>query len=323
MSLVLSTLAVAYILGQKLPPKLTPYQLSPGIFVSLPASPTRMEIDEKVGKMWMVPLSDDTLITLTVLSFDTKGQSLDQSLAATLAGFMVGSKATQIDQKDLLLSGWPGLEFKGKSKENIVAWGQEYMVDNRVLQVVCSTQKPANGFSGVKTIFDSIRLPGGGPQKVAGPDFQPFSFEGVPGSVLLPGKPKIEKLPVKDNPYHLTVTRAVAEYGNRTFLAAYMDLPAEAADSTQPDAVVEALDKESQSFVSGLGGKSLSRKSSTLDGNPLVTTEFSLGEGKGYGRVDAVYKDFRLYVYAVVFPTYLKGSEDVKRFFASVSLVPK
>lgn len=198
------------------------------------------------------------------------------------------------------------------------------MVGNRVLQVVFRTPKPNSGFALTKPIFDSIRLPGQGPLKAAGPDFQPFSFKGVPGSVLLPAKPKVETLPMLGNPDHSVIVRATAEYGNRTYVAAYIDLPAEAADDmAEPDAVIEGLDEVSQDVIRNMGGKNLSRKSSTRDGNPLVTTEFSYDSGWGFGRIYATFKDLRAYIYLAGVPPCLKNSEEVAKFFGSIRLKPR
>lgn len=93
--LVLPMFAVAFLLGQKAPPKLTPYQLSPGMYVSLPVSPRRFPFTLKAGKMWFVHLGEGSFIRISDWTIDPKGDSADQCLYATVNGFLSEENATE------------------------------------------------------------------------------------------------------------------------------------------------------------------------------------------------------------------------------------
>jgi hypothetical protein len=167
-------------------------------------------------------------------------------------------------------------------------------------------------------VFNSIKLPGQGTLKKAGPEFRPFTFPNSTFSISLPGEPKVEELPVKNHPSGLVLQRAVANYGNRTYIAAFGDVPAGEREQVTDGELPPLLEKLNVGALPGLEGTAPKSRTYRRDGQPAVSTDFKTKDGLRVGRIDSFFVGTRMHTVIAIVPPPLKASAEVNQFFASV-----
>jgi hypothetical protein len=314
----LAALALGMI-GQKPSKAPTQYQFAPGFFVTLPAAPNKLPAEGT--KVWQVKVPGQGVYIIGAFSVKEKGKQppTDQLLAAMAAGTVSSSGGRVVEQRDLVLQGWPGLEIKIRSAEGgFTSWTRNYVVKEMGFQVCAVSVRPDGQMPGMKAVFDSVRLPGGvGPVKVAGPEFLPFTFPDTGVSVMLPGTPKTSLEPMPGNPYGLSLHVATTDYGNRTYFFAYEDVPDAAKEEVTPERLPQTLDGMNQEMIAGVKGKLVKRSTYTLHGISIKSAEFTAPED-GYGRVASFYSEGRIYILLVTVPGALKGAPELATFFGSI-----
>jgi len=317
------TLATYLLFQQQAAKPLKPFELVPGFSVSLSEKPEAVELGER-GKYWRLTPKEDTAYVIGVfpVKAKTKPKPVDQELAAVAMGYARGTKGEITEQRDIVLQGWPGIELKIHSFEGLSGWMRAYIVNDVIYQVAAATNRADGQFFGVRQMFDSIKLPfGQGPLTEAGPKPAAFTFPGTDVLATMPGTPEVKVEALKGNRYGLTMHAAVVNYGNRSYLLAYSDIPEKVTKEALPDHLINLLEAWGDELVPGLKGKNIKERQYTVKGVTVLSSEFTSSPGiPAYGRIDTLYLKGRCYLLLAMVPQALKSSSEVVKFFGSLEI---
>ena len=255
------------------------------------------------------------VVVVAVSSLETKpGVTPDGVLAAAVACGVDGTEGALLSQDDALFRGWPAIEYRPRDGEGLNGISRVAIVGDKMVQI--SVMGPSD--AAVKGPYDlsvaGFALEKGtkeGPLKAAGPEFRPYKIGASPATVEMPREPKSEDVKVNGK---TTIHRFVSNYGNRVYVAAYVDIPeAERAKEAQFPTLLQALNDD---VVQSLKGKALPSVDAKLDGTYAIRTVARVGTG-GVARVESTIRDGRLYTLLVIVPSVWKDHPEPKRFFDS------
>lgn len=301
-----------------------PYTLPGGMQVELPSPPKVAEEQTKAlengGRIWYSMHQGTNAVVVAWIPLPKNDKTpADEVLANMVAGNLAGADAQLTGQKDIVRQGWPGLEAELKLESGF-ALSQVFVTPEAMFQVgvfgptMKAIEPPA------RKAFASIRLPKPeGTMTKPGPRFESVSL-GTSGVTLeMPGKPKEEKMPL-GKAGELGVNRFTVNYGNRSYIAAYVDVPDEQLNSLTPDNTERLLQEMNADVVRSLKGQDAKSSKGEISGASTLRTTFVIGGGQGRGRVETLLHGTRLLTFMTLVPTPLADAVEVRRFFSSVQL---
>ena len=297
----------------------TTHSFPPGFSIDLPEPPIEMEPPGAPpgSRLWVSIQPGNRSIVVGWFPLN-KGEKAppDAILANTLAGSAKGAKSRVVGEKDVLLNGWPGVEFRMKSPA-VFAAGQSYVVDDAILQVALNNLTEKGVDAPAAKLFASLKLAPTkpkGPLTKPGPEMKrhPIGESGL--SVELPKPPKVEDVPLEGDPNRI-LHRFTAPYMTRLFAAAYLDMPKEVNldDPNQADQILGAVNAD---VVKSMKGKNVKDEPTTLAGHPGLRTTLTFGDG-GYQRIETILYEGRIITLFARVPAYLAKSPQIEGFFAS------
>lgn len=300
------------------------YQLPIGITVALPAKPEAMKPDKGDDRKAFLSYGDDAVYFVSdspVGKDEQKQLPPDQQIASYIFGSMSESKGRHlIRYNDVLLDGWPGVEFAVEDRDlGDVVFSRCFAMNGHLIEVGAIYASGGTEPAGLTPFFASIKQSGTpkyGPVSTLQFAVTHIEPEGVPMRLDFPGDAQDKPIDLSKDDYSMTLHRFEYERDMRTFVFTYLDLPDGADDMLQPDNVDELRSKTLDSILNNFGG---SKDSSTIeerDGNNWLTARFNI-KGIGFGRADVLYLKGRVYTLIAIGPEPWQESPQYKQFFDS------
>ncbi|RYG23928.1 hypothetical protein EON82_12445 [bacterium] len=298
---MLPILAAALILNQT---DWKPFTLGP-VKIDLPAVPKLKK--ENGGSTWTVQTPDGLVVVVTVNPIFSINPPLTLAMAAL--GAADSKNGRIVEQKDLMLSGWPGIAATVQPKDLPTGRLQAYHLADRMVFVMAVGDDKS-----VDRLMGSIALnatAGTGPLKAAGPTWHRLPLKPFAPSVELPGTPELQlnRFPGVENPGR----RFVSAYGNREYAVVYIRLPAGMTDEDRQDAVSEANTNALQTS----GGKLVKRSKATMGGLPGERVEATVLEGRSTIFIQTAMDGDLLVILTAHVPTALNSSPELLAFLDS------
>lgn len=299
-----------------------PYQLG-GFGFLLPSPPVEQKVEGSVkgARFWLSMHNGGNAIVILVSPLEEKAKTEpDGTLAAALLGTVESVSGTLVSQSDALVAGWPALDYRWKNAEGIVGSARAAAIDGSLVQIGV-TGPSAEVVEGAFTLavggLDLLKREKG-PRIAAGPSFAPYRLGASPALVELPKGPSMETRAVTEAPGAATIHRFVSGYGNRVYIAAYVDIPeAERPPASEVSATLERINED---VVGSLGGKAEAPVETRLADGFALRTVAVLGEGKGVARVESTLRGGRLYTLIAIVPAVWREHPEPQRFFTSFRL---
>ncbi len=293
-----------------------PYKLG-GFQFRLPSPPVEKKIETapKGSRYWVSMHNGKNVVVVAVSPLEPKDAGTpDAVLAAAVAGGVDGTDGALLGQADVLLSGWPGIEYRSRDGEGMNGIARVAVVGDKMVQLSVMGASEAAVKGPYELAVAGLALDKGakaGPQKAAGPEFKAYKIGASSATVEMPREPKAEDVKLNGG---ATIHRFVANYGNRVYVAAYADIPeAERAKEEQFPTLLQALNDD---VVGSLKGKALPSADAKLDGGYSIRTVAKVGTG-GVARVESTIRDGRVYTLLAIVPSVWKDHAEPKRFFDS------
>lgn len=300
------------------------YPLGPGFRVDMPNPPQAIsnggvKVDAGAGSWFSLHQERNSV----VFGYEPlkKGEttSSDEILRNSLYGVIDSFKGRLTAQRDLVLDGWPGVEFRVSNGDGMHAIGRTYVLKEGIvfLQMASLSATALNAPS--TKFFASLKLPaaaGKGPVKVAGPEFKPYPLGTTGITVDFPKVPKAEDIDLPGTPKR-TMRRHSAEYMNRAFVAATMEIPQEMLETLDQEKLDQLVSAMHADLVRSLNGANAQNGPAKLGDRDTLRTTFDIGNGKGYARAETLVLGHRTVTLFVVVPAPLAKSPEIDTFFAS------
>jgi hypothetical protein len=234
------------------------------------------------------------------------------------------SRGKMVAEKDLLLDGWPGTEYRMSNPQGFTGIGRTYVVNDSVITLYITSGDARALDVPAKKVFSSFRLPrkaGKGPLSVVGPVFKPFAVGKTGVTVDLPSPPEEEKNEM-DGPYMRTAYRYMSKYVTRTYAVGYFDLEQEITDDLKPAEMEDVLHSLHQSLADGIEPniKGVKATAAKLMGRDSLQSKFAVDEGRAKARIETVKIGPRIFFFmAVATPPWAKSAE-FEKFFQSIKV---
>ena len=325
MSVILATLA-AHILGS--PQKavtLKKYSLPFGFSMSLPAKPEKWT-KTNTGPMdiyFVIADGAGFMVGATKSIVTADSGSPDRHLAASIVGTLDASKGKLVQYRDVLLSGWPGIEFSIEGPVE-TSLARNFLVDGRLISVAVSVRSllPFPGYA--EQVFDSLVLDDGakvGPEISPDLPFKNLEITGEPFSVQFPGTPKEDSKSFGQGFETTVFHRFRYERDLRRFIFAYGIVPDAVLEHTSLEDRKEAREAIANEFLNAVHPMSQTVKTQRRNGNEWTTSFFRVADFES-GRLEVLFADKRIYMMAEVGPDPWAKSPVFNRFFDSFKLTP-
>ncbi len=294
-----------------------PYTLG-GFGIQLPSPPVDASLPSvKDTRSWRSMHNKLNAIVFGISTInDPKAlENPDQILAASVAGTSASDPGELVSEKDILVDGWPGVDYLIHSDTGIFYNVRSMIIGDKMVQILvtgfseAAVKPPLTRATASFTLGSTAK----GPQTVAGPSFLRQTL-GASGAVIdLPRPPKEESAPFNDK-VPMILHRFSSFYENRDYLVVYADIP-DAASAKEGD-FDQLIQGANDSLVDTVHGTPTPSTDIVLDGSPGIRTIAKIGDA-GLIRIETtIYKD-RLYSLVSVAPACCKDSAEIKRFFAS------
>lgn len=306
------------------------YTLGPGMRVDLPYPPQVVSKDGPGASAqpvtWASRYQMDTTVVIGCSPFDRNDPelSVNEVLTGSTYRAMYSAKGKLTGQRDLLMDGWPGAEYRVTNKQGFTGIGRTYVANDHVVTVYVTSSETRNVEEPAKKIFASLRLPksaGKGPLTTAGPEFKPMAIGKTGVTVDLPTVPQEEKMPDEDGTGRVSY-RYVSRYVTRSYLVGYIDLTGEVLDESAQDEIDSLLASMHQSLADGMEKKvkGVVPRPAKVAGRDGYRSKFSIDEGRAQVRVETVQIGPRIFFFMAVTLSPMAKSAEVEGFFGSVKV---
>jgi hypothetical protein len=306
--------------------RLTTWQTIPvakGWTVEIPKGMTELKVaPEKGVKSSGRAFTDgDAIYTVTIAS-TSSGKSADKSISDVVTNIChTLSPATVKFQRDVLLNGWPGLENVILGHDDTAVCMRTYDIDGTIYRLgvgyTSDSGRPDTSERFLTSLKGNSVAPG--PLITPGPVFQSFQPPTQSFSIFMPGTPRVEDEKITAAGPNTVSHRYLAEYGNRVYIAGYVDLESDVSKASEGDQV-KLLTLLLDHAASGLNAKP--------DGPPKPVTRNGVvfqfinaytSDGVA-ARIEATLEGNRGFAAVMVFPYGHAGSSDIEQFFNSFKL---
>jgi hypothetical protein len=273
--------------------------------LDLPATPKlKKEAEEST---WTVQADDGMVVSVSVSPVISLAP--DRTLAMTVLGAADSRGGRIVDQKDLLLSGWPGIEATVQPKDLPAGRLRAYHLADRLIVVFAVGEGKA-----VDRLMDSISLnafAGVGQLKIAGPVWKRIPLKPFAPSIELPGTPDLQvmRFPGMPNPGR----RFGSGYGNREYGVVYVRFP---AGTTEEDKNA-AIEESNTSAIQSSGSKLVRRSKITMCGLPAERAEATALDRRFSVFFQTAIDGDLLVIQSAFVPTALKSSPELIHFLDS------
>lgn len=303
------------------------YTLGPGFQVDMPTPPQANSSGGRdMGKDGGVWVSMHQARNTVVFGYEgikpNEPTPPDIILRNAVMGATDGMRAKLTAQRDILLEGWPGVEFRVSNAEGLYGIGRTYIVPGGIAQlIVAGTSEKALDAPATK-YFASLKLPaaiGKGALKIAGPEFKPHPIPRTSLKINFPKPPK-EETSEFPGPPKMTMYRHTADYMNRMFMVMTMELPEETMNTMDPEGLEAFFGQLHDSTVEAAGGIKAQTAPGKLGEREVRRTTFWPANGLGYCRLDSFIVGRRVFVLVAAVPAPLSKSPEIDAFFNSAQL---
>lgn len=295
-----------------------PYALG-GFAFRLPSPPKEIEVpgSPKGSRYWTSLHNGKNAVVIAVSPLEANSaRSPDGVLAAVVAGALESTDAVLVEQNDALLEGWPAIDYRWRGA-GLVGSGRVAVVGDKMVQIGVTgpSEAAVKGPYGLSVAGFALEKDAPkGPFTTPGPTFAPQKIGDSPATVALPRAPKAETIPVGDRPGAPVVHRFAAGYGNRVYVASYVDIPE--SEIPKEGDLPNVLQKINDDVVAGLRAKPLPSTDVKLDGAYAIRTVAKIGD-EAVARIESTVRGARLYTLIAIVPAAWKDHPEPKRFFAS------
>ena len=296
-----------------------PYTLEGFVFL-LPTPPVEQKIPGTPpgSRYWLSMHNDRNAIVVTVAPLPKNDQTPPNGVLAAVVGGSIDAKGSKLlAQADATFAGYPAIDFKYRSVQGVFGLSRGVVVGDKLVQIGVTSLSEA----AIKAPYDKtvagMALSGNlvkGGQTVAGPVFSRRKLMESPASTEMPGESKERTAPVNSKPDALVLHTQSANYGNRSYTAAYAEIPE--GKGPKEEEVSTALQAVNDDVVRSLKGKALPSVDTKLDGAYAIRTVASLGDN-GVAIVISSFHGLRLYTLLAVVPAPWKDHPEPKRFLES------
>lgn len=300
------------------------YPLGPGFSLDFPTPPQAVsnggQKTEPGAGTWLAIHQERNSV---VFGYEPlrKGETApaDEILRNSLYGVIDSFKGRLTAQRDLVLNGWPGVEFRVSNGDGMHAVGRTYVLKEGIafLQMASLSSKALDAPS--TKFFASFKLPTQlekGPLQKAGPEFKPYPLGSTGVTVAFPKSPKVEDVDLPGRPKRV-MHRHSAEYTNRAFVAATMDIPQEMLDTLDQEKLDQLVSAMHADLVRSLNGTNVQNGPAKLADRDVLRSTFDIGNGRGYARAETLVLGHRAVTFFVVVPAPLAKAPEIETFFAS------
>jgi hypothetical protein len=303
------------------------YQLPIGLTVCLPTKPEPFQAGNGDMRKAFLSIGDDAVYFISDSPVDVaklEELSPDQQIAGYLFAALSGNTDRRLVRySDVLMDGWPGVEFAIEDKvQGETISSRCFAMNGHLVEFGAIYASGGELPAGLAPFFASIKQSGNpkyGP--VASTKFGTTHIEpdGVPMSLDFPGDVTDEPLDLSKDDLKATLHRFEYSRDMRTFNFSYMDLP-DGAEAAIPAEGAEQLRTSTlESIIESFGATLKSSSTEQRDGNDWLTGQFDI-KGIGYGRVDVLYFKGRVYTLIAIGPEPWQESPEFKKFFDSFEI---
>jgi len=295
----------------------------PGLAVSCPvplkpAHELPIDPDEAFDRDYQGDLGSYNFELTVFAPKDSAWKPAGEELTLLAMGIRDGAKpddqSVSTGERDLLLSGWPGIELEGKREDGTAYSARVFLVGNRVVRVICQYPSASKG-TAVDEFIDSLQITPHGSTIVAGPDLRRFPLGDSGFSALFPRKPDTSSAPFGSGSSAILMHTFLADYAIRNFLVDYGKVSPKLVGS--PAAASRLVSALTSRGMKELGTHPVAQNWIMKDGAQVLRTEFS--SDVGYTGVTLAWIRTRtLFIAEVSGPEPYKDERAVNTFLNSV-----
>lgn len=301
-----------------------PYTLRPGIRVDLPTPPVEQPIDpeDPTTRNWLSIHQETNIIVVTHGTYKDDATRLDQVLLGMLHGAQEASKGKILAQKDILLSGWPGVEYRLQSADGLYGICRIYAMKGELASILIGSNFTKKLDAPATKLFASVKLPakaGQGPYKVAGPEFKTYAVGDTGVSIDLPNPPEVKTIEVPDV-HKRKLHQHLSQYINRVYSIGYMEFEEDEIAGMSPEDIADDLRETHQHIASGLGVKTVRPVATKFGGRDAFRSTYPFQNGIGQARVESVLIGRRAFFAMALTPSALAKNPEIDKFFASIKV---
>jgi hypothetical protein len=297
-----------------------------GVSVSTPIKLTKQDLketDSQFGKeeLWNGD-ADGFSLLLNIATVKTGDKStLPEMFTDAITDLMDSDKDVIIGERDLLLQGWPGLAFTIRRSDGTTLVSRVFLVDNVVINVNGLYPTGAPRPAAIDRFLDSVRLPGTGTTKQAGPQLARFPFGDNGLSALFLCSPARQESESGKGAGAVKVISYVSTYALRTFSVSYQDLPVIQSATLVGKKLDWAESQYITGMLQGLGAKKVKEQHLAIGPDPALCADFTRN-GNFAGKVLAyVHKD-QVIILLAAGPAAYGDPKEVDLFLHSVESAP-
>jgi len=310
-------LALCAIQGQA-PVDWTEQTLTGGITLSAPvklalSSSKPQGPDLSRSDLWMGSKANCVFIVSIAEMKDPAKLSTPTALSGVATGIFQKPGMVILGDKDLVLQGWPGIAVTGVSSTGGAAATRIFRCGDLVVTVGVSFPVSGPRPPEVDRFLDSLHLPITGALTNTGTEMKRFPLGNSGISVLMPGEPTLHDVPISTAAGQQTLHGYLSQYGMRSYLVGYIDMPKSPTDAD----LQQARDIVAGQFVKPLQGKITAPKDFVSGPDHGFSFEFTT-EGRLKGKfLVYLHKSQIIYVLEMA-PRAYDYAKQVDRFLLSV-----
>lgn len=300
------------------------YTLGPGLRVDLPTPPVKQPFDREdpTSTNWTSMHQDQNVIVVGFSRFKDDSTPPDQILSGAIYGAMSAFEGKITLQKDLMLAGWPGVEYRLANSEGLHGICRQYVVQDGMVTMYVASSFPKALDAPATKLFSSLKLHSGAGQgtfKVAGPEFKPFPVGETGVTVDLPSVPKQEKF---DAPgiHKRTLYRYKSDFVNRNYVVGYIEIEEDELGTMDQEAIDDLLMTTHTVVASGLKTQVGRPVPVKLAGRNAFRTNFPIVKGVTQARLETTLVGRRVFIFLAATPTWLSKSPEIEKFFGSIKV---